>query len=393
MLQDNTDLLLELLRSAITGKPLENKGSLSQEQLRWLYQVSRQHDLAHLVALALQSNGLLSKGEEAWKPFGTALQKAVFRDERMEHTVQWMCNILEAHKIPFVPLKGAVLRKMYPESWMRTSADLDILIHPEDMTAAVDFLTAEGFAIISRGSHDVGLRAENKTHVELHFELMEMGKAQNANVVSGDVWQQVQLCPGWQYRYEMTPGFFYFYHIAHMAKHFAAGGCGFRTFLDIWVLTQAGEQWTDATALLEQAQLQTFAQAVDRLSKVWFDGQQPTETDRKMEEFILCGGIFGTVGNRVALQQHGHGGKKGYITSRLFASREKLTGYYPILKKRPWLMPVMQVRRWLWLLRPRVSRMAKGELAANRRLEKDRAEDMHGFLKDIGLQNTGETDV
>ena len=28
----------------------------------------------------------------------------------------------------------------------------------------------------------------------------------------------------------------YFYHIAHMAKHLQQGGCGIRTFIDLWIL-------------------------------------------------------------------------------------------------------------------------------------------------------------
>ena len=34
----------------------------------------------------------------------------------------------------------------------------------------------------------------------------------------------------------MTDEMFYFYHIAHMAKHFEEGGCGIRPFIDLWTL-------------------------------------------------------------------------------------------------------------------------------------------------------------
>ena len=31
-------------------------------------------------------------------------------------------------QIPFLPLKGSVIRQYYPEPWMRTSCDIDILV-------------------------------------------------------------------------------------------------------------------------------------------------------------------------------------------------------------------------------------------------------------------------
>ena len=48
------------------------------------------------------------------------------------------CNALEKAQIPFVPLKGSVIRKYYPEAWMRTSSDIDVLVHKEDVEKTTD---------------------------------------------------------------------------------------------------------------------------------------------------------------------------------------------------------------------------------------------------------------
>ena len=48
---------------------------------------------------------------------------------------------LEKAEIPFLPLKGSVIRKYYPEPWMRTSCDIDLLIHKEEADNVVNLFT------------------------------------------------------------------------------------------------------------------------------------------------------------------------------------------------------------------------------------------------------------
>jgi hypothetical protein len=222
--------------------------------------------------------------------------------------------------------------------------------------------------------------------VELHFDLVEEYIAQNANEVLNRVWDNVTLYDKSLYRYEMSDSYFYFYHIAHMAKHFEIGGCGIRTFLDLWILDHMEN--VDQAArdrLLELGGLLQFAESSRKLSRVWFGGEEMDDLLSQMQDFILRGGIYGTAENRVALHQSNKGGRLGYILSRIFIPFAKLKRYYPILEKHPWLMPVMQVRRWFMLFDPDIAQMAQRELATNRSLEKEKAADMSLLLKNIGL--------
>ena len=59
---------------------------------------------------------------------------------------------------------------------------------------------------------------------------------------------------------------FYFYHVAHMAKHFEIGGCGVRPFLDSYLLLYYAQYRTESCCqLLRKGGLLTFAKAV----KIW----------------------------------------------------------------------------------------------------------------------------
>jgi hypothetical protein len=137
--------------------------------------------------------------------------------------------------------------------------------------------------------------------------------------------------------------------------------------------------------LLLRGGLLKFANAARRLAAVWFAGEAEDELTARMSDFLLHGGAYGSSDNRVALQQGKRGGRIGYIFSRLFIPYSKLKLYYPVLERHPYLMPLMQVRRWFMLLRPDVAKMAKSEIAANKTIGKGEAERMQAFMKDIGL--------
>lgn len=387
MEQRKNEIFFALIRSAICGTKLSETeiSSYKEELLPELFAIAKKQDLGHLLVLGLKQNGLISQGD--LKTNERIMMQAVMRYEQLNYDFNQLCQTLENAAIPFIPLKGSVLRRYYPEPWMRTSCDIDILVHKKDLDSAIDCLAKTlNFEITGRATHDVSLFSPQRIHVELHFDLVEEGRANKAISVLSKVWDNVRVCDGFNYKYEMLDEYFYFYHIAHMAKHFETGGCGVRPFLDLWLLDNLGvDNQGKRDELLNEAELIQFASVSRKLSKVWFSRDDMDELSMQMQNFIFDGGLYGTSNNRVALQQTRKGGKFGYILSRIFIPTAKLKRYYPILGKHPWLMPIMQVRRWFMLLRPDVAKMAKKEISANRNLGSTKAYEMNVFLKNIGL--------
>lgn len=380
-------LLFALVRSALTGDkiPQDVHAQYTSEQLPDLIKTAQKQDIAHLVVFGLKQNGLLTDAEKRLEQY---IHKAVFRHEGLVFEYGQICDTLEQAQIPFLPLKGSILRDYYPQAWMRTSCDIDILVRREHLEDAVAYLTQNlQYEEKERATHDVSLFSPSGVHLELHFDLVEEDRANNATAVLNTVWDDVSLCDGRQYHYQMSDAFFYFYHIAHMAKHFELGGCGIKPFIDLWILERRPTADNEKREqLLENSGLTQFARACRKLSKAWLEGEEMDELSLQMQSFILHGGVYGSADNRVVLQQKKHGGKIGYIFSRMFVPYERLKRYYPVLEKHRWLTPIMQVRRWFMLLNPRIRKMAKKELKANSNLGKAQAEEMHVFLDSIGLQ-------
>ena len=384
--QGTISIFFALLRSAIRGTRLtgEEIGLYSDEKLADLIQLSKKHDVLHLLALGLQQNDLMPQNDDH---LGKSVFKAVYRYEQLNYEFGRLCETLESAKIAFLPLKGSVLRKYYPEPWMRTSCDIDILVHPEDLETAISHLVeALQYEDGERATHDVSLYSPSGQHVELHFDLLEEGRANHAVDILKSVWDYTSLHDGTQYRYEMSDAFFYFYHVAHMAKHFEGGGCGIRSLIDLWLLERIDDAAPEARdALLEQGGLLKFANAARALAAVWLEGAAMSDRSLRMQDYILQAGIYGSMENRVALQQKKKGGKLGYIRSRLFVPYVILKRYYPILEKHRWLMPLMQVRRWFMLLNPRVAKRVKREMSINGNVERARVEELNSLLTDLNL--------
>ncbi len=383
------DALFVLLRSAMSGSPLSNeeRSAVSADLFDELFALSKEHDMAHLVAVALSNNGLLEKGSPGSEKFTSSMYQAVLRYEQTNYELDRLCKILEQAQIPFIPLKGSVIRRLYPEPWMRTSCDIDILVHESDVEKAAEYLVENcGYEKERLESHDISLFSPNHVHLELHYDLIEDYLFEARAEVLKNVWDVSILREGYSFWREMIDDMFFFYHVAHMAKHFEGGGCGLRPFIDLWLLDrQTNVDKTKRDRLLEQGGLLKFANTARRLSEAWLGGAEHTQTTRQVEEYILSGGVYGNTENRVAVQQNKKGGKIKYIVSKIFPTYETMKFFYPILQKHKRLLPIMHLRRWMRIVFFGTTKQTQYELKYNANISAKQQESMASFLKDIGL--------
>lgn len=342
-------IMFELLRCALCGTKLsdQTKELLTSERLRQIFNLTKMHDIAHLLTDVLWENGLLIKGTDVEKSFHRSQQMAVYRYEQMRYETEHIYQVLEEAGIQYMPLKGALLRDYYPEPWMRTSCDIDVLVKEENLSEAAQALDYElHYANKGGFSHDVSLYADNGVHLELHYKLIEEEVFSIAALQN--VWDDAICVDGC--KYALGAEVFYLYHITHMAKHLIGGGCGIRPFLDLWLLEQKmpyDKQKVDQ--LLKDAGLFVFAEAARKLARVWLSGEDCDELTATLQEYILKGGVYGISTNKITVQV-AKKGKLKYLFSRIFMPYSELKCKYPSLKKVPILYPFYLLRRWFNLL-------------------------------------------
>lgn len=381
-------LLIPLLRAEICGGTVSDKlmTAIYPELLAETYELAQKHDLAHIAGQALSKQHVLRDDEVSIK-FKTRTMQAVYRYVRMSHEYQNICETLEEAHIPFIPLKGAVLRDYYPEPWMRTSCDIDILVREDDLEKAAKSLVEKlSYTRKEKTDHDISMFSATGMHLELHYAAVDMERLPKAQVVLKNIWSHVTTKPDEMYHYYMTDEMFYFYHITHMAKHFENGGCGIRPFLDLWILNHCVEYDRDKRDnLLVQGGMLTYGRAAQNLSEAWFSGAELDPLSSKMAKFILSGGVYGTLHNLTAVRQAKRGSKIRYALSRIFLPYDTIKYHYPILHKNKWMTPFFEVARWLKLIFQGGAKRSLKELKVIARVSTKKFSYMSDLLQELGL--------
>lgn len=362
-----------------------NCKSLSFELYSTIYKLSKHHDLAHIVGSALQKAGAELPAELLEK-FQKQQTLAAYRYMRIEYDLEQICQAFENAKIDHMPLKGSVIRKYYPSPEMRTSCDIDILVREEELERAVAVLRDElHYEIGRKDTHDVSIFSTSGIHVELHFSLIE--DDENVDKLLADIWSHAYLDVNSEYRYLMNNEYFVFYSIAHMAKHFLNGGCGIRPFMDLWIAqNRMGFNRETVDDLLDKCGLKQFGNQAFALCDVWFADGQHSELTEKMEQYVVSGGVYGTVEHKVAISQtQQSGGKVRYMMRRIFLPYSALKLYYNRLEKYPILYPFYQVKRWCRIMFGKDSKRAMRELQYSATVSDNEKERLVTLCKDLEL--------
>ncbi len=377
------DILIDILFSALNETKLEVsiKEKITSDVLKRLYDLARKQDLSHILSSAVYHNGIAVEPEVQVR-----LQRkeymAVCRCEKMKRTFTQICEIFDDAAIPYIPLKGSVLRSYYPIDSMRTSCDIDFLVHEEDLASAIGALEQKGYSCAGRHYHDVSLYSPNKIHLELHFNIQE--NRDNLDAVLKDAWKHVVLEEG--NRYKFTDEFFTFHMFAHMAYHFLSGGCGIRSLMDIWVMKHnMGLSYVCAQHLLEKAGILQFAMEMSDLAERCFTNNNRDAFSDMVLAYIFKGGVYGSTSNCMAVKKAKANSTFLYVLRRLFLPYRAMVSLFPILNKAPFLLPFCWIARWLSKLIGGRTKKAIREMTYVNNLSDSKIEEIKSMYSRLGL--------
>ena len=380
-MERNEKLTLDLLRCAITGEdPSETP---SDGELKAIYSCANRYDLAHCVGYVLERASRLPRSD-----IGNAFRKkqmeAVWRTEQQTYEIERIGAVLEQAGIAHIFLKGAALRNLYPQSWLRTSTDVDVLVRKEEHEKAIAQLCSKlGYTLGLRTPHDAHLHFPSGQHAELHILL---SGTESAEEVLSHAWETSIPAEGKLWERALSPELFYVYHIAHMAKHFENGGCGIRPLMDLWIMEQTmPRDKKETNELLCKAKLLAFAETAECLKNHWFSGGEVSTLAQRMGDYILCGGVFGSVEKKVAVGQIKTGGRMKNFIARVFLPYETMAEIYPPLKTHRWRLPYYELCRWCRLLFRGSARSVWAELRSNQIISKENIRTTELLLKDLKL--------
>ncbi len=337
-------LVLALIKAALDGIPAVIPAGFGLDE--YLAFAKAQQIEALLII------GLRKSGVSVSKEIRNRLLAAAMINAKQMTMAKQLCAVFQEHAIDHMPLKGSVLKPLYPSEEMRSMGDIDVLVRMEQYDQIRRLMLSFGFREGVQSDHEY-IWAKNQIHVELHKRLIPSYN-KDYYAYYGEGWQLARPS-GTPFRYEMSPEDTLVYLFTHYAKHYRDAGVGIRQALDLYVYRKTCLQMNESyiQGKMRLLQLDRFYENTLHMVEVWFGEATHTEASQLISNRLFAGGVFGdreSSLNSTMLKQmklHGSVGKVKTLNwlKRAFPAYGSMRQLYPCLEKYPGLLPFMYISR------------------------------------------------
>ena len=390
----NEILLLEALSAALRGEGVSwEKGCVASWNA--LLRLARAHNVLPMVAQAVWDDPALREDAAIRALSRAARRLVIFQAQR---TGDFHLLYRHLHEVGLNPvvMKGLVCRSLYPYPEQRPSVDEDLLIAPEDFSRYHETLLRLGFSLADpdidpEAEHELAyVKPPSHLYLEVHKQafLPDSESYGDCNVLFEEALNRtvsVQI-DGMSFR-TLAPTDHLLYLLCHAYKHFLHSGVGIRQVCDMGMFAEqfgAEVDWARIVRGCASIRIDRFAAALFRIAEQHLGFPLPeafsaydVDTGPLLED-ILSGGLYGTVDedrlhsgsitlDAVAAQKRGR--KRRGILASLFPSVSSLSGRYPYLREKPWLLPAAWVQRIGGYLKKRKVSAAASVHAGEQRIE------------------------
>ena len=286
--------LIYLLTCAVNGI-MPDTARVKAMDLEQLYRHAKAHTLRAAVFIALRSAGVSNHN------FQQAYNKAVRKNVMLDVERTAIFERFEQQGIWYMPLKGSILKELYPENGMREMADNDVLYDSTKQSEVKKIMLSMGYSVESVGKthHDVYMKPP-VLNFELHTALFGSAHAETLYRYYADTKRLLCKDNDSEYGYHFSDKDFYVYMLAHEYKHYSAGGTGLRSLLDCYVfLRNKGDSldWEYIHEQTKQLDIAGFEREQRELAEKVFSSvtfPELTEHEQDLLDYYLTSCTYGT---------------------------------------------------------------------------------------------------
>ena len=348
MLYKRIQLLIDFLNDK------EESVNVDEQSMNQLIKLCKNHSLLPILYQACNKYNIqLNEKQKEYlkKEYNVALMREVTQECEKESIL----NALTENQIKCMPLKGSLIKFLYPSPELRTMSDIDILFENKKTKKVKNILESLGYKCDKIGGTDDEYKKPPFMNVEMH-RIMVDGNFELIADYYSNIWDVIKPTKENEYIYEMSKEDFYIHMVAHVARHYAVGGIGIRFVFDEWLYLKAYEKELNFDYInseFEKINLLKFANNFKQLSIKWFKGLETTELEESMTKYIFNSYTHGTIQNeqsvRIALGDKGISNFKrkkfSYLLKLIFPSFKYMSNRNHILKKVPILLPYFYIQR------------------------------------------------
>ena len=193
------------------------------EGINWenLYKLADFHNVTSLIYPAISA---LNVPDEANNKFNYDNHRFIAREARQELEAQRVFNALNNHHIPFIKLKGIVIKNLYPMPHMRTASDVDICMSREDRQKARGIMESLGYSLESSINYHDEYAKDDFFIYEIHSDIISP-KSDIFSLFSNP-FEKSNPDKDNNLQFTLTPEYFYLNIVTHLYKHFISEGNG-----------------------------------------------------------------------------------------------------------------------------------------------------------------------
>lgn len=354
-----------LIKSAITGQAMELPEGFSMEKA---FPLIKEHQLIPIAYEGAIQCGVSNKTLIMRQMFQAYYQCVLYSEAQMK-MVGRIFEAFERDEIDYMPLKGCNMKMLYPKPELRQMGDADILIRMDQYDRIKPIVKELGFEEKYESDHELVWHS-NSLHLELHKCLVSSVN-EDYYAFFGDGWQLGRKKDNHRYAMLQEDEFVYLFN--HFARHYREGGIGCRHIVDLWVYRRAYSEMDEEHILnaLEKLRLREFYENTRSLLQFWFEEGEGNDKTEFMTAFIFSSGSWGRKENHILSAELRNaksagslrGGKRKTVLESVFPTAPQIAHLYPVLWKKPWLLPAIWPARWADILLFRRDRIHKKRAA------------------------------
>ncbi len=310
-----------------------------------VYALAKQHMLSAAAACALEkvmplpNHWLSAKGN-------SKRRLIIFQAERAR-----IFREFDERGIRYLPLKGIILKDLYPKPEMREMSDNDILCDVTQMDEIKEIMLSMGYTCKHFGGHEHDVYNKSTASFEMHRTLFNSIEHPEEHSYYQTISERIIKDDGNTCGYHMTDDDFYVYCINHMYKHFTKGGTGLRSLLDIYLINKKKGGALNLDYIggeLDNFGLRDFEIKARELALKTFSLQPLTDSEQAQLAFYVNSGTYGTTNHLVLSKFKNDKSKKArrrYILRRIFPDEDYLNLYEPVVYRHRILYPFLVIYR------------------------------------------------
>ncbi|MGN1433329.1 MAG: nucleotidyltransferase family protein [Ruminococcus sp.] len=312
-----------------------------------LFELCQKHSMTSLVYYALAK---VITPEHRWlEANGKAVRKNMLLNLEREKILTFM----NENGIKHMPLKGIIMKELYPKPYMRQMSDNDIWFDESYSNELESFMRKLGYTdvVVGKGNHD-NYKRPPVYNFEMHRKLFNKSQEPFYSYYK-DINRLFIRDKNSKYGCHFEINDFYVYMLAHEYKHYSIGGTGLRSIIDCCVYLKIYGNEMSFTYIETETKnlgISEFEEKQRMLCRklISMNFDMLCEYEKEMLEYFFLSGVYGNFENKVSnkLKSFDTGGKINskskvkYIFSRIFPSMEFYKVYYPSFYKHKLFLPI-----------------------------------------------------